>query len=106
MIIPRLNIKLLQFEFTRSFTQILASWYRDQVDVLPPYGNYQGALLGKSVENNSYYIDLGEDMVEVDSVTYSLLEVGESIKVRYTRRGKKAINIDRYSDEPSFQGNE
>ena len=42
----------------------------------------------------------------MDKVTFSILEDGENIKVRYTRFGKRAINIDRYSDEPSFHGNE
>ena len=104
--IPKLNISGSKFEFTRTWYQKLVSWYRDQVDLLPPYCNYQGVLLEKLVENDRHYIDLGVDRVEVDMVTFSILEDGESIKVRYTRMLKRAINIDRDSDELSFQGNE
>jgi len=104
--IPKLNISGSKFQFTRICYQKLIIWYRDQVDLLPPYGNYQGILLGKFIENDKHYIDLEVDRVEVDKVTFSILEEGENIKVRYTRVGKRAINIDRYFDEPSFHGNE
>ncbi len=104
--IPKLNISGSKFQFTLIWYKKLVSWYRDQVDLLPPYGNYQGILLGKFTENDKHYIDLGVDRVGVDKVTFSILENGENIKVRYTRLGKRAINIDRYSDELSFQGNE
>ena len=104
--IPKLNISGSKFQFTLICYQKLISWYRDQADLLPPYGNYQGILLGKLIKDDRCYIDLGIERVEVDKVTFSILEDGESIKVRYTRAGKRAINIDRYSDELSFQGNE
>ena len=104
--IPKLNIGGYKFEFILVWRQKIVSWYKDQIDLLPPYGNYQGILLGKLIKDDRCYIDLGIDRVEVDKVTFSILEDGESIKVRYTRAKKRAINIDRYSDELSFQGNE
>ncbi|PZC46453.1 MAG: hypothetical protein DK302_000224 [Chloroflexi bacterium] len=103
---PKLNMSMFNLELALGWYQRFVTWCRDQVDLLPPYGNYHGALLRKFVENEKYYIDLGVDRVEIDMVTFSILEDGECIKVRYTRSWKRAINIDRYTDELSFQGNE
>lgn len=103
---PKLNINGSKFEFVLILYRKVISWYRDQLDLLPPYCNYHGVLLGKFTENDRHYIDLGADRVEVDMVTFSILENGETIKVRYTRLRKRAINIDRYADELSVQGNE
>ena len=103
---PKLNMSMFNRELGLVWYQRFVAWYRAQVDLLPPYGNYHGVLLRKFVENEKYYIDLGVDRIEIDMVTFSILEDGESIKVRYTRLRKRAINIDRYTDELSFQGNE
>ncbi|MBR61420.1 MAG: hypothetical protein CL904_02005 [Dehalococcoidia bacterium] len=101
---PKLNIR--NVKFLQNWYENFVSWYKDQIDLFPPYGNYQGVLLGKLVENDKYYIDISEARLEVDKVTFYILSDGDNIKVRYTREGKRAINIDCYSDELPFQGNE
>ena len=75
--IPKLNIGGYKFEFILVWHQKIVSWYKDQIDLLPPYGNYQGILLGKLIKDDRCYIDLGIDRVEVDKVTFSILEDGD-----------------------------
>ena len=60
-----------------------------------------GEVWGKHVEGGLFYLELDGEAVEVDGLTYSVLEVGETVKVRYTRR-LRAISIDRF---PSNGGN-
>jgi hypothetical protein len=75
--------------------EVALRWLREQKDLLPPYNHYEGELWGKHVEGGRFYLELDGDAVEVDRVAYSLLEVGEKMKVRYTRL-LRAINIDRF----------
>ena len=74
--------------------QAAARWFREQKDLLPPYNHYEGEVWGKHIRDGLCYLELDGDAVEVDKLAYSLLEVGEAVKVRYTRR-LRAINIDR-----------
>ena len=49
-------------------------------------------------------MELEGNAVEVDSLTYGLLEVGETIRARYTRR-LRVINLDRFpSDDEHVSG--
>jgi hypothetical protein len=71
------------------------SWFSALLDALPPYCTAEGRLDSKeSGSNGSYYISVGPARVEVDSITYEKLKVGEWVKIRYTRNSK-AISIDR-----------
>jgi hypothetical protein len=76
--------------------QSVARWLGEQRDLLPPYKHYEGEVWGKHIRGGLYYLELDGDAVEVDKLAYSLLEVGEAVKVRYTR-GLRAINIDRFA---------
>lgn len=80
--------------------EAVSRWFGEQTDLLPPYHIYEGELWGKHVEDGKFYLDLNDDAVEVDRVAYSVLEVGETIKARYTRR-LRAINVDRFPSDDS-----
>ena len=67
------------------------------VDASPPYRRLEGIMVAKEATSDGrYYILLQEEMVEVDSLTFGILMVGEALRVRCTR-GYRAINIDRLS---------
>ncbi len=68
---------------------------RSLADTAPPYRRLEGRLVAKDVTpDGRYYILVEEEMVEVDSLTFDILMVGEALRVRCTR-GYRAINIDR-----------
>ena len=75
--------------------EVVSRWIREQTDLVPPYRYYEGEVWGKHVEGGLFYLELDGESVEVDAVTYGVLEVGETVKVRYTRR-LRAISIDRF----------
>ena len=84
----------------------VSRWFNEQTDLLPPYHIYQGHDWGKRSEAGKFYLEFGSDSVEVDGVTYRLLGLGETIRVRYTRR-MRAINLDRFiGDETGIWSNE
>ena len=89
--IPGGNLSIPSFSAMR---RAVSRWLVDQFDLLPPYRIYEGELWGKHVKAGRFYLELGGDAVEVDRVAYSVLDVGEALGVRYTRR-LRAINIDR-----------
>jgi len=65
-------------------------------DALPPYRTARGVLDAKeSCDDGKFYIHVADSRVQVDEATCQILEIGEMLKVRYTR-GDRAINIDRY----------
>ncbi|GEM_PF-3228578 len=90
--LPGGKFKRLSFSLIR---EAFSRWIREQTDLVPPYKYYEGEVWGKHVESGLFYLELDGEAVEVDSVTYSVLEVGEAVKVRYTRR-LRAISIDRF----------
>ena len=86
--------------------RLVSRWFDEQKDLLPPYHIYQGHDWGKRSEAGKFYLELGSDSVEVDGVIYRLLGLGETIRVRYTRR-MRAINLDRFvGDETGIWSNE
>ncbi len=65
------------------------------VDAVPPYHIFEGPLTDKSRDDDGRcWIRCGGNRVEVDPYTYGALEVGERLRLRYTR-GNKAVSIDR-----------
>ena len=80
----------------KRLSQILDSLASSLVDALPPYRIVEGPLSTKeSGQNGLHYINVTGSRVRVDEATFKILEVGEIVKVRFTRGGI-AINIDRY----------
>ena len=80
----------------RGLWAAITGWLREQSDLLPPYHIYQGSDWERRAVGDRFYLVVGTDEVEIDGVTFRLLESGETIKVRYTRRFK-AINLDRFT---------
>jgi len=72
----------------------------DFFDIFPPYVIVEGLLEGKEhIEGSSEYrIHISSQKIEVDSYTFDILMIGETLKVRHTR-SNKAINIDRLIPE-------
>lgn len=89
-----------------SLCRSVSRWFSEQTDLLPPYHIYEGHDWGKRSGAGKFFLQLGSDSVEVDEVTHRLLSLGETIKVRYTRR-LRAINVDRFiGDEAGIWSNE
>ena len=66
------------------------------VDALPPYYTVEGILESKRVDDRGRYILLVNGApLSVDRPTYHILDIGEHIRVRYTRHAR-AISIDRF----------
>ena len=65
------------------------------IDAIPPYHFFEGPLTDKARdERGRCWIRCGGNTVEVDRFTYEALEVGERLRLRYTR-SNRAISIDR-----------
>ena len=65
------------------------------IDAVPPYYVFEGPLTDKARdERGKCWIRCGGNPVEVDQHTYEILEVGERLRLRYTR-GNRAVSIDR-----------
>ncbi|MDP6715596.1 MAG: hypothetical protein QF368_13355 [SAR202 cluster bacterium] len=80
----------------KAFSGRLESVMESLTDALPPYRTARGILDAKETCNDGkFYIHVADSRVEVDEATCQTLEIGEMLKVRYTR-GDRAINIDRY----------
>lgn len=78
------------------FSGRLESVVESLTDALPPYRTAQGILDAKETcVDGKFYIHVTDSRVEVDEATCQILEIGEMLKVHYTRGGR-AINIDRY----------
>ena len=68
------------------------------MDALPPYYVMEGILESKKIDESGRYVLLVEgEPISVDHPTYHILDIGEHIRVRYTR-GVRAISIDRFMD--------
>lgn len=92
--IPDMNT----WEMVKSASQKVESWAASMVNALPPYYVREGILESKRVDDIGRYILLvNGEPISVDRPTYHILDVGEHIRVRYTR-GTRAINIDRFMD--------
>ena len=82
----------------KSSSRKVESWTSSLLDALPPYYVLQGTLESKRVDDRGRYILLvGGAPISVDRPTYHTLDIGEKIRVRYTR-GARAINIDRFTN--------
>lgn len=64
------------------------------MDPLPPYKWVEGRLEAKETRPSGYFILVGQQIVEVDWLTFEILSEGEALRVRSTR-SNKAISIDR-----------
>lgn len=75
--------------------QWLKFWVWTLVDALPPYSRVEGPLEAKEMDpRGRHYILVESAWIEVDGATFDTLEMGERLRVRYTK-GDRAINIDR-----------
>ena len=69
------------------------------LDAAPPYRRIEGRLAAKDAgPDGRFYIYVGPDRVEVDWLTFDMLEVGEGLRARCTR-SNRAVNIDRVLPE-------
>ena len=75
-----------------------AVWAWSLTDVVPPYYTCEGKLMDKKVApDGGNAIRVNGAWLAVDDATCKTLEVGERLRVRYTRRAR-AISIDRLAD--------
>ena len=64
-------------------------------DAIPPYRKIEGVLDCKeSSKDDNYFLLVGNEIIQVDELTFSELMVGEALRIRSTR-SMKAISIDR-----------
>ena len=65
------------------------------IDLVPPYHTIVGELKRKEFSSgNSAYLIVDRERILVDPSVFDLLEEGEELKIRSTRR-KRAISIER-----------
>ncbi len=84
------------YALVKTVSRRLESIVTSLTDGLPPYNVVQGALNSKETSpDGTCYFHVASARIEVDEATFGMLEVGDMLKVRYTR-GDRAINIDRY----------
>ena len=75
----------------RSMSSALANL----IDTVPPYRKIEGRLEAKEFNNNdSYFLLVESEIVQVDQLTFKALMEGEALRIRCTR-GMRAIYIDR-----------
>ncbi len=73
------------------------------IDAVPPYHLYEGSLTEKvQDEMGRTWIRCGGNLVEVDPFTYEALQVGERLRLRYTRLNR-AVSIDRLVPPGDFE---
>ena len=64
-------------------------------DAIPPYRKIEGVLDGnESSKDDNYFLLVGNEIIQVDELTFNELMVGEALRIRSTR-SMKAISIDR-----------
>ena len=64
-------------------------------DAIPPYRKIEGVLDGKeSSKDDNYFLLVGNEIIQVDELTFGELMVGEALRIRSTR-SMRAISIDR-----------
>ena len=84
------------WEIMKAASHKVESWALSLADAFPPYYSVEGTLESKRVDENGRQILLVNGApISVDCSTFDTLDVGERIRVRYTR-GARAISIDRY----------
>ena len=82
----------------KSALRKIESWSLSLLDALPPYYTVEGILESKRVDDGGRHILMVSGApISVDSSTYHILDVGERVRVRYTR-GARAISIDRFTN--------
>ena len=80
--IPDMNA----WDMVKSASRKAEAWAAPLVDALPPYYMAEGILESKKVDESGRYVLLVDgEPIYVDRPTYHILEVGEHIRVRYTR---------------------
>ena len=66
-------------------------------DAIPPYYTCEGELTAKKITaDGESVIQVNGAWLMVDEATYGMLSVGESLRIRYTRRAR-AISIDKFT---------
>ncbi len=89
---------LRRSEQFKVIARAVGNWINLLTDALPPYYVAEGPLDMKGkADDGRLRIHVNGAWVSVDQATFDLLEIGEYVRVRYTRR-VRAINIDRFAN--------
>ena len=84
-------------EHFKLIARAVVNWISTLADALPPYYVAEGQLDMKGrADDGRLRIHVNGAWVSVDQPTFDLLEIGEHVRVRYTRR-VRAVNIDRFA---------
>lgn len=76
------------------FKRTLSAAFAAAIDPLPPYHWIEGRLDAKEKRPEGYFLLVGQEIVEVDWLTFETLSEGEALRIRSTR-SNKAISTDR-----------
>ena len=88
---------LRRSEQFKVIARAVVNWINLLTDALPPYYVAEGLLDMKGkADDGRLRIHVNGAWVSVDQPTFDRLEIGECVRVRYTRR-VRAINIDRFT---------
>ena len=72
----------------------MMSFFSNILDIIPPYQVTEGLLENKEEDDGDFFIHVSSKKIFVDEHTFTLLMIGENIKVM-TTRGRRAITIER-----------
>ena len=64
------------------------------MDIIPPYRVTEGLLENKEEDEGEFFIHVSSKKIRVDEHSFTLLMIGENIKVMATRN-QRAITIER-----------
>ena len=72
----------------------MMSFFSNIRDIMPPYRVIEGLLENKEEDGGEFFIHVSSKKVRIDEHSFTLLMIGENIKVM-TTRSQRAITIER-----------
>ncbi|MCL0105182.1 hypothetical protein M1N90_00290 [Dehalococcoidia bacterium] len=72
----------------------MSNFFSNILDIIPPYQVTEGLLENKEEGDGDFFIHVSSKKIRVDEHTFTLLMIGENIKVMATR-SRRAITIER-----------
>lgn len=72
----------------------MANFFSNFMDIIPPYQMTEGLLENKEEGEGEFFIHVSSKKIRVDEHSFTLLMIGENIKVMATRN-HRAITIER-----------
>ena len=72
----------------------MMTFFSNILDIIPPYQVIEGLLENKEEDRGEFFIHVSSKKIRIDEHSFTLLMIGENIKVM-TTRNQRAITIER-----------